>query len=64
METPRPDDAAARIRTAIEMHELGVALMAGNLRRSHPGEPEDAVAARLRAWLLAAPLEPGFRVRA
>jgi hypothetical protein len=64
MGTPRPDDAAAKLRTAIEMHEMGVALMEQNLRRMHPEEPEEAIAARLRAWLHEAPLEPGFRVRA
>lgn len=45
------DDAAARLRAALEMFDDGVALMRQNLRRAHPDAAEDEIERRLRAWL-------------
>jgi hypothetical protein len=44
-------DAAARLRTAFELFEAGVALMRQNLRRAHPNAAEEEIERRLRAWL-------------
>lgn len=44
-------DLAARFRTALELHAAGVQLMRLNLRRRHPDESDDEIAARLREWL-------------
>jgi hypothetical protein len=45
------DQAAARLRAALEMFETGVEMMRQNLRRAHPGLADPEVEARLTAWL-------------
>lgn len=42
---------AANLRTALEMHDLGVALYAQRLRRESPGAPEEEIRAALILWL-------------
>jgi hypothetical protein len=43
--------AAARFRTALELHEFGVALMLQNLRRRMKGATEEQVREAHRLWL-------------
>ena len=43
--------AAARFRTALELHEFGVALMLQNLRRRMKGATEEQVLEAHRRWL-------------
>jgi hypothetical protein len=43
--------AAARLRTALELQDLGIAMMTQRLRREHPGATDAEVRAWLRAWL-------------
>ena len=51
---PHSDDArtAARLRRALELYDLGTAMMRQNLRRQFPHEDETAIAARLLEWRL------------
>jgi hypothetical protein len=42
---------AARLRIALDLCDLGIALMRQNLRRRHPGESAVEIERRLRAWL-------------
>jgi outer membrane biogenesis lipoprotein LolB len=44
-----------KLRAALELHEVGVALMRQNLRRRHPDESEDAIEERLADWLRTRP---------
>ncbi|MEE8601302.1 hypothetical protein [Euzebya tangerina] len=48
-------DEVERLRSALALHDAGVALMRQNLRRRHPDEDEEQIAARLRAWLRTRP---------
>jgi hypothetical protein len=48
-------EAAERLRTALEMFELGEAIMRQNLRRADPEASEHDIDARLRVWLLERP---------
>ena len=45
------DEAAARLRVAMELFETGVEMMRQNLRRDHPDLSEHEVEARVKAWL-------------
>ena len=45
------DEAAARLRIALEMFETGVEMMRQNLRRAHPTFTDPEIEARLAAWL-------------
>lgn len=51
MENP----AAARLRLAFDLFEVGVRLMRQNLRRRHPGESAEQIERRLAAWLATRP---------
>ena len=44
-------EAAARLRTALDLFEAGVEMMRQRLRRDHPDLAEREIAARLTAWL-------------
>lgn len=43
--------AGRRLRTALELHDAGVALMRQNLRRAHPQASEAEISAALGRWL-------------
>jgi hypothetical protein len=45
------DQAAARLRAALEMFETGVQMMRQNLRRDHPTLGDAEIEARVTAWL-------------
>jgi len=45
-----------RLRTALDMHDFGVAIMRQNLRRRHPAADEQEIEAMLIAWLGSRPL--------
>lgn len=49
---------ASALRTALDLHEAGVALMRQNLRRRDPGASDDEIDRRLRAWLADRPGAP------
>jgi hypothetical protein len=53
-----PATPAARLRTALALFADGVNIMRENLRRSFPGESQEQIGRRLRAWLRERPL-PG-----
>jgi len=44
-----------RLRTALDLFELGEEVMRQNLRRAHPGESADQIEERLSQWLLTRP---------
>lgn len=44
-------EPAEKLRAALELHEVGVALMRQNLRRRDPVATDEEIEARLRAWL-------------
>lgn len=46
---------ADKLRAALELHEVGVALMRQNLRRRHPGESDAMIEKRLVEWLRTRP---------
>lgn len=48
-------DPAARLRTALELHELGVQMYRQRLRRERPELSDSALAAEVRAWLRTRP---------
>ncbi len=48
-------ELARRFRTALELHELGVAKMRRNLRRKHPGASEEFLRRKLGEWLRTRP---------
>src|SRR5918996_1450786 len=52
-EAPRDarDQAAARLRAALELFEAGVKMMRQTLRRNHPALTDLEIDARVRAWL-------------
>ena len=43
--------AASRLRQAIEMYAVGLAMMWQNLKRRHPNESDAQLDSRLEAWL-------------
>ena len=45
------EEAAAKLRTALDLHEAGVLMMRENLRRQFPSESADQIEERLVAWL-------------
>jgi hypothetical protein len=45
------DQAAARLRAALEMFETGVQMMRQNLRRDYPTLSDAEIEARVTAWL-------------
>ena len=49
----------ARVRAALALSELTLALQRQRLAREHPEEPPERIASRLREWLL----RPGSQVR-
>ena len=44
-------EAARRLRVALELFETGVEIMAQNLRRQHPQATEEEIQTRLSEWL-------------
>jgi len=46
---------AEKLRQALDLFESGVDLKRQNLRRRHPDESDEEIAARLQAWLLTRP---------
>jgi len=49
------ENAASRLRLALEMHEVGVRMYRQRMRREHPEESADEVATRVQRWLLDRP---------
>lgn len=45
------DSPAARLRLALDLYEVGEAMVRQRVRRDHPGIDEAGVNARVRAWL-------------
>jgi signal transduction histidine kinase len=45
------DQAAARLRAALEMFETGLQMMRQNLRRNHPTLGDAEIEERVTAWL-------------
>ncbi len=58
MEVSAAARAAANLRTALEMHEFGVALYAQRLRRENPKSNEEAIRSAVALWLRGAPAGP------
>jgi hypothetical protein len=48
-------DPASRLQTALDLFDLGVALMAQRIRREAPDASEEEVRRRLRVWLQSRP---------
>lgn len=46
---------AEKLRAALELHEVGVAVMRQNLRRRHPEASESRIEQMLSAWLRTPP---------
>jgi len=46
-----PESVSARLRTAIELFEVGVAMLRTRLRREHPAMTDAEIDARVKAWL-------------
>lgn len=46
------DSVQSRVRAALELSELVVALQRQRLARAHPEEGPERIAARLQEWLL------------
>ncbi len=44
-------DPARRLLTALELHDLGVAMMGQRLRREDPDASDEDIRSRLNAWL-------------
>ena len=45
------DQAAGRLRAALEMFETGLQMMRQNLRRNHPSLSDAEIEERVTAWL-------------
>jgi hypothetical protein len=58
MEVAENARAAANLRTALELHELGVALYAQRLRRESPAATEESIRAAVVHWLRGGSQEP------
>lgn len=53
-------DPARRLLTALDLHDLGVAMMRQRLRRENPDASEEELRSRLQGWLHTRPgAEPG-----
>ena len=52
---------AERMRSALEMHELGVQLYRQRMRREHPSASQGDIDGLVRAWLTSSP--PDTRLR-
>lgn len=52
---------AERMRSALEMHDLGVRLYQQRMRREHPGAGRTEIQGLVRTWLTAPP--PDTRLR-
>ncbi len=52
---------AARLRSALDMHDLGVKLYRQRMRREHPDAGRREIESLVRAWLTAPP--PDTRLR-
>lgn len=50
-----PGGARERLRTALRLHDDGVALMRQNLRRRRPDASEEQIERELLAWLATRP---------
>ena len=50
-----PYDPARRLQTALDLFDLGVAVMAQRIRREAPDASDEAVRRRLRVWLQSRP---------
>ena len=48
-------DEAEKLRTALQLHDDGVALMRENLRRRHPDASHEDIEAQLLTWLRTRP---------
>lgn len=48
---PLPDDAAARFRATLDLHQAGIDLMRQNLRRRYPDESAAQISERVTTWL-------------
>lgn len=46
---------AEKLRAALELHEVGVAIMRQNLRRRHPEASESRIEELLTSWLRTRP---------
>jgi hypothetical protein len=53
--TIRNMSPADKLRAALELHDVGVALMRQNLRRRHPGESDQLIDERLTKWVRTRP---------
>lgn len=51
MDTAEALRAAARLRTALDMHDFGVAMERQRLRRLDPAAPDEEIERRLLRWL-------------
>ncbi len=51
MDDHRLDDAAVKLRTALEMFGLGESMMRQKLRRTYPAASELEIEAKILAWL-------------
>ena len=49
------EEAAAKLRTALDLHEAGVQMMRENLRRKFPESSADRIEEMLVAWLQTRP---------
>jgi hypothetical protein len=58
-------DPIENLRQALELHEVGVAMVRARLRRDLPDLSDDEVEAQVHAWLGAEPLpdDPGLRLK-
>lgn len=52
MSTDPPDGAAARLRAAFELYDLGLAMKRQSLRRAFTAESDAEIDDRLRQWRL------------
>lgn len=53
---------AARVRAALDMHELGVKLYRQRMRREHPQASRSEVDGMVRVWLAEPPRGPQLRL--
>lgn len=53
---------AERMRSALEMHDLGVQLYRQRMRREHPGASRGEIESLVRNWLTAPPADTKLRL--
>ncbi len=58
----RAEDAAARLRLALDMQREGTALMRENVRRRHPDATQAKLDELFEQWLLGRPMDAPGRV--